>query len=180
MDLKDLLSKKKAAIVEGWFEAILRTYPPDTASFMRTKANQFDNPVGHTIRQGIEGIFHSLLEGGGADSEKVSRFLDDIIRVRAVQDFAASEAIAFIFMLKDIIRQETAKGVGENQLFPELQELESRIDSMGLLSFDIYMKCREKIYDIKADETKRMTFRLLQRANLIVGDEPAQEAGNNI
>jgi hypothetical protein len=38
---------------------------------------------------------------------------------------------------------------------------------MALLSFDVYMKCKERIYEIKADEVKRMTFRLIQRANLI-------------
>jgi hypothetical protein len=44
---------------------------------------------------------------------------------------------------------------------------ESKIDDLALLSFDIYMKCREKIYELKSNEVRNMTFRLLQRANLI-------------
>ena len=45
------------------------------------------------------------------------------------------------------------------------------------------MKCREKIYEIKADEVKSMTFRLLQMANLINdadGHEPALKGSNNL
>ena len=33
------------------------------------------------------------------------------------------------------------------------------------------MKCREKIYDIKANEARSMTFRLLQKAQLIVENQ---------
>jgi hypothetical protein len=33
------------------------------------------------------------------------------------------------------------------------------------------MKCREKIYELKANESKNMTFRLLQQARLIVGNQ---------
>jgi hypothetical protein len=57
--------------------------------------------------------------------------------------------------------------IRENSLSEEMTILEARIDEMALLSFDIYMKCKERIYEIKADEVKRMTFRLIQKANLI-------------
>jgi hypothetical protein len=33
------------------------------------------------------------------------------------------------------------------------------------------MKCREKIYELKANEARNMTFRLLQQAKLIVDDQ---------
>ena len=45
-------------------------------------------------------------------------------------------------------------------------DTESKIDTMALLAFDIYMKCREKIYEIKLDEVKgerERLFRLLER-----------------
>jgi hypothetical protein len=32
-----------------------------------------------------------------------------------------------------------------------------------LYAFDLYMGCREKIYDLKAQESRNMTFRLLQK-----------------
>ncbi|MBI5188761.1 MAG: RsbRD N-terminal domain-containing protein [Nitrospirae bacterium] len=173
MELNNLLSEKRSIILERWFDVILETYPADTSSFLKKQKNQFTNPVGYTIYQGIEGIFEGLLNG--IDSERVSPFLDGIIRIRAVQDFTPSQAISFIFLLKKVIREELKNEIGEDGIAEELLELESKIDELAFLSFDIYMKCREKIYELKANEVRNMTFRLLQRANLIlnqVQDDP--------
>jgi len=165
MKLEDLLSQKRTAILEKWFDAILETYPADTSRFLRKQKGRFVNPVGYTIFQGIEGLFEELLQG--MDSDKTSLFLDNIIRIRAVQDFSPSQAMAFIFLLKKVIREEIKSEIGENQISEELLIFESKIDKLALLSFDIYMKCREKVYEIKVSETKRMLFGLLKRANLI-------------
>jgi hypothetical protein len=37
----------------------------------------------------------------------------------------------------------------------ELSALETRIDRLALLAFDCYMKCREKIYEIRLGELRR-------------------------
>ncbi len=108
--------------------------------------------------------------------DRVSVFLDTIIRIRAIQEFTPSQAVSFVFFLKKIIRDELATGdPRQHSLSDELTLLENQIDSLGLLAFDIFMRCREKLYDIKANEMKNMTFRLLQKANLICekpGEEP--------
>jgi hypothetical protein len=182
MRLNSLLTDKKASILEKWFNVIIESYPPDTASFLKTQSNRFANPIGSTISKGIEDIFDELLRGLNLPQaeEKTSQFLDDIVRIRAVQDFTPSQALSFIFPLKRIIREELAAEIAGNRLLDEILALESEIDGLALSSFDIYMKCREKIYDIKANEVKRSTFRLLQMANLINdtnGEEP-DLAGN--
>lgn len=172
-NLKNILSEKRSAILNCWVDHILDTYPADTANFLRDKKNRFANPVGHSISEGTAGIFDDLLQGIGQD--KVSPFLDNIIRIRAIQEFTPSQAISFVFFLKKIIRNELAKEIAENGLFDELTLLEYRIDSLGFLAFDIFMRCREKLYDIKANEARHMTFRLLQKANLICekpGEDP--------
>lgn len=165
MRLNSLLADKKAAILEKWFDVIIETYPPDTASFLKNQNNRFTNPIGATVSKGIEDIFDELLVGN--NREKTPEFLDSMIRVRAVQDFTASQAISFIFPLKRIIREELSAEIAGNQLSDEILSLESSIDNLALSAFDIYMKCREKIYEIKANEVKSRTFRLLQMANLI-------------
>jgi hypothetical protein len=38
---------------------------------------------------------------------------------------------------------------------------------MALNAFNIYMKCREHIYEIRVNEVKTMTSRFLRKANLI-------------
>ncbi len=152
---------------------ILETYPADTSRFLKKQKDRFANPVGSAISQGIEGLFDELLQG--MDSGRVSTFLDNIIKVRAVQDFSPSQAMAFIFLLKKVIREELGGEIQEDGLAEELLRLESRIDILALLSFDIYMKCREKIYEIRVNEVKNTVHMLLKRANLIC-EIPEQES----
>lgn len=181
MRLNSLLADKKASILEKWFDVIIESYPPDTANFLRNKHNRFTNPVGATISQGVSDIYEELLKG--STSSNISQFLDNIIKIRAVQDFTPSQAVFFIFPLKRIIREELRVEIAEKQLSDEILSLESTIDNLALSAFDIYMKCREKIYEIKANEVKSMTFRLLQMANLINdadGHEPALKGSNNL
>ncbi len=165
MKLSNLLSEKRPAILERWFDVVLETYPADTKNFLQKQNNQFANPVGHTIHQGMESILNGLLSG--SDLQEFSTPLDNIIRIRAVQDIAASQAVAFILSLKKLIREELEKSQRMDSFIKELSLLEDKIDTLVLMSFDIYMQCREKIYDLKANETKRLTYRLLQRANLV-------------
>lgn len=179
MNLQELLTDRKAAIIEKWFEAVLETYPEDSSRFLEKQRDPFRNPVGHTMRRGIEGVFGELL--GDLDYGRVSAFLDEIIRIRAVQDFTPSQAVSFILLLKGVIREELLKN-GEKAPWDELPALESKIDRLLLFSFDIFVGCREKIYEIKANELRRMTFRLLQRANVVDEDKSSEtgtSSGNN-
>ena len=104
METKDLLSEKRPEIISGWFDLILKTYPQETAIFLKDQKDTFANPVGQTILRGIEGLFDEIVNG--PDPEKVNEYLDNIIRVRAVQDFTPSDAIGFLFLLKNVIRDE--------------------------------------------------------------------------
>lgn len=166
MTLKDSLSERKENILEKWFELIIDAYPPDTSRFLRDQKDRFANPVGATISRGLEGIFEEILKDK-QDQAKVSVFIDNIIRIKAVQNFNPSQAISFIFLLKNIIRDELAGDALQNLDADELLALESQIDGLALMAFDIFMSCREKIYEIKSNEARDMTFRLLQRADLL-------------
>lgn len=165
MKLRELLLEKKSRIVKRWFDAIIENYPADSSNFLKNQRDRFQNPVGNTISEGIQNIFEEFLQD--PDSEKIFPILNDIIKIKAVQNFPPSKALSFLFLLKKVIREEADSEIRKRQLADELTEFEAQIDKLILLSFDIYMKCREKIYEIKADEVRRMTFRLLQRANLI-------------
>jgi hypothetical protein len=175
MKLKDLLLERKSSIIKKWFDSIIEGYPADSSSFFKKQKNPFLNPVGQTISEGIAGLYDALLQDGG--SERFFPFLDDIMKTRAVQDFTPSNAVSFIFLLKRAVREELGSEIRKKQLSDELTSLESQIDSLALLSFDVYMKCRERIYEIKADESIRLTYRLLQKANLIC-DIGERESGS--
>jgi hypothetical protein len=173
MGLKNILSERKSSILASWFDCILDTYPADTARFFKSQKDRFANPVGQTIHEGIEGIFHELIQGG--EIEKVSGFLDAIIRVRAIQEFSPSRAVSFIFFLKTVIRKELKDIPPDAGLADELSTLESQIDSLALIAFDIFMQCREKLYDIKANEMRNMTYRLLKDANMVTEKEGPEQ-----
>jgi len=164
MKLDSLLLEKKTPILERWFNLILEGYPADTRNFLRKEKNRFDNPVAYELGQGIEGIYEALIYG--MDRDKVSSFLDRIISIRAIQDFFPSGAIAFIFLLKKAVREKLEREVRENGISEELIELESRIDGLALLSFDIYMARREKLYKIRVNEAKNRINGLLRSAGL--------------
>lgn len=177
-ELKSLLTERRASILGRWFDAIIESYPANTSAFIKNQGDRFANPVGYAIHTGIEGILDELLNGG--DLRGASSFLDDIIRVRAVQDFSASEAVAFIFDLKRVIRKELEGVDGDKGMSYALSALDSRIDGLACLSFDIYMGCREKLYELKVNEVRNMTFRLLKMANLTYEvEEPDVKRDNN-
>lgn len=165
MKLEKLLSQKKSAILERWLQLILETYPADAQRFLKKQKDRFANPVGTTISKETENLYKQLLQR--VETESLSASLDRIFRIRAVQDFSPSQAVAFIFLLKRVIREELESEIPENRLFDELMIIESRIDDMALLGFDIYMRCREKIYEIRANEAKNRVSRLLQKSGLI-------------
>lgn len=166
MGLKGLLKENRERILNSWFESIINTYPEETVRFLKNTKDKFHNPVGQTIKEGIEGILQELI--GEGETEKITPFLDRIIRVRAIQDFTPSEAVAFIFKLKEIVRRE----LDADTLNPdELRRFDNKIDELALRTFDIYMSCREKIYELRATELRNWTYKLLERANLLTEGE---------
>jgi hypothetical protein len=170
MNLKEILIEKKSAVVKSWFESVLETYQEESRGPLRRKDAQFTNPVGFNLAQGLEGLFDALLRG--MMPNEVSTQLDAMIRIRAIQDFTPSQAVAFIFQIKGIVRHELGKDLLQDaRILEELRGLETAVDDLALYAFDLYMRCREKIYELKAQESKNATFRLLQKAKLITKDE---------
>ncbi len=165
MKLTKLLAQKKAPIVGRWLDLIFETYHDDAQRFLRKQKDRFANPVGTTISKEIENLYDALIEGLKPD--RVSPLLDRIIRIRAIQDFSPSQAVNFVFLLKKAIKKEILGEILEDQLSEDLAMIESRIDDLALLAFDIYMNCREKLYEIRANEAKNQVSRLLQRAGMI-------------
>jgi hypothetical protein len=180
MKLEKLLSEKGPAVLDRWLKSILESYPADTQRFLKKQKDPFANPVRHTISKETENIYKELLKG--VDRDRVSPFLDRIIRIRAVQDFSPSQAVAFIFLLKKVIREALDKEIGEHQLSDDLLVLESKIDDLALIAFDVYMRCREKIYALSANEARNQVYRLLQKKGLMAEIpewEPRQTESNN-
>jgi len=163
--LRSLLEEKKSTILTSWFDAIMETYPADNTGFFKKQEDRFANPVGHAFSQGIESLLEALLEE--KDLTEGLPFLDDMIKVRAVQDFTPAKAVSFIFKLKKVVREELKKEIKQDHLEDAVLTYEAQIDDLALLAFNIYVTCRDQLNQLKTDELKRMTFTLLKKANLM-------------
>ncbi|RJQ50233.1 MAG: hypothetical protein C4538_00625 [Nitrospiraceae bacterium] len=177
MTLTNFLSEKKTVILNRWYDSILNTYPSETAKFLKGQKNPFLNPVGATTYQGIEKLYEYLVQD--AEKDKVSLYLDSIIRIRAVQDFTPSQSIRFIMSLKAVIKNELKEEIETHRLHAELFAVELKIDDFSLLAFDIYMKCREKLYQLKVNELQGWTYRRLQKADEVYKKECVYEDIHN-
>jgi hypothetical protein len=165
MGLEKVLAKKKDAIVKDWLDMVANTYAPDTAQFIRSRKEPFSNPVGGSLSKGLSGIFDQLL--ADPDRETVKSYLDPIIRIRAVQNFSPSQATAIILALKKVIRDRLKKELSDSRTANALLRFESKIDSICLFAFDLYMECREKIYELKTNEERNKIYKAFERAGLI-------------
>ena len=169
MRLENILVQKKSAILDRCFRLVMDTYPSDTSKFLKQEKDQFINPVGHAISEGIEALYSELIKE--MNSDKVYTSLDNIIRIRSVQDFSPSQAIAFIYLLKRAIREELEFEIRQQEILEELLTFESKIDEIVLFAFDIYMRCREKIYELRINEVKAEREKALRLLEIIRSSE---------
>ena len=159
--LREILGPRKDVIVQGWLERTLRTYPEQTSRFLGQERDRFRNPVGHTFKVALPALFEGLLADG--DPSEFAPLLDGIVRIRAVQDFGAGQAVGFLFLLKRVVREALAAEADGDPPGEGLTALEDRIDEMALLAFDLFMRCRERLYEVRTNEARRQLSFLQRR-----------------
>ncbi|MGD0216414.1 MAG: RsbRD N-terminal domain-containing protein [Desulfobaccales bacterium] len=164
MKLLLLLSERKVRLTERWQQRLFESYPAETATFLKKEKDRFGNPVGQRLSQGLRELVQAFL--AEMDRDQVLAGLDEILRIRAIQDFTPSQALAFIFLLKNVIREELAPELKSGQYSQELQELEARIDGLALLGFDVYTQRRELLNQVRVDEIRGRVSGLLRRTGL--------------
>ncbi len=168
--LKDLLKQEKTKILDRWLRLILESYPVDRSTFFTKEKDRFLNPVGQTFFEETRTLYEELLSG--VDPERASASLEKILQIRTVQDFSSSQAVQFIHGLKQAIKEKLQDEIRSEEVFKEWLTLESQIDRLCLLGFDLYMKCREKITEIRINEMRKERDRAL---NLIARSRLAEK-----
>lgn len=164
MSLLKQLSQKKKTIIKKWFDKVVDSYPIDTAQFFKSQNDPFANPVGQTTLHSLEGMFDLIVED--FDPDRAKEHVDPVIRIRSIQDFTPSRAVRFIYDLKHIIRDQVPLQ-SDAETMNAYAGVDQRIDAMALVAFDIYVQCREKIYDLKANEMRARTYSAFARAGLV-------------
>jgi hypothetical protein len=156
--LRDLLAQQRRQILDRWTGRVLDTYPRETAAFLKKEKDRFRNPVGYTTETALAKIYDALL--GDAGEGELERAVEDIVRMRAVQEFPPSEAIGFGQSLKEIVA-DAIKAAGADRtsgaagdIPADFSEFEARVDRVTLRAVDCYVKCREKVFQTSLREAR--------------------------
>ncbi|MCA1944265.1 MAG: RsbRD N-terminal domain-containing protein [Desulfovibrio sp.] len=174
MSFLALLRSDREGIAIAWRDAIYSTYPFDTAGFLRKGQDEFKNPVGVRTDAAVQALVKHLLEETVLDDVALDAALDELVRIRAVQDFTPGKAIGALFLIKGIVRQRLPK-LGKLKDHAEaVLRFESKVDSVALRAFDIYVKCRTQLYEMRLKEIKNRHAMLFRHAGL-TADAAAEE-----
>ena len=92
------LEKYHDTLLEEWFELLIKSYPEESVKYFEKHKNAFTNPVGSNIYMAMDHILREL--AGERDADKIYTELQMILKIRAVQDMKASQAVSFIMAFK--------------------------------------------------------------------------------
>jgi len=125
--------RASTAILDDWFEKTIEIYPEQARGSISRSSERFRNPLGFAVRESLAKLLEEL--AGEMDVARAGNAVEEIVRLRAVQDCSATDAVSFVFPLRQIVREHHAEA--------EFADMERRIDQLALLTFDRYTKCRD-------------------------------------
>ena len=152
---QERIKQAQGDIQRRWLNLIVESYPADASGFLKNQRNRFLNPVGETLRIMTESVVGFLAgEVGVRESEAA---IEEVVRIRAVQEFLPSQAVAFVFQLKQVVRD--CLGIpGEGSRNADWLAIDTEIDRLALRAFDDYVRNRERIFEIRANDLKRQSY----------------------
>ena len=151
--LNNMLLTRKKDLLNKWVNLIFDSYHAEGAKFFREQGDPFKNPVGGTIKNETEIVFDQLT--GIMDTDILNKSLTNIIKIRSIQEFTPSEAVSFLFQLRDLIGEEISSDATLQIEHNEWLKLNRDIDTIISLAFNIYMDSREKLNSIRINEMKK-------------------------
>ncbi|WP_300667043.1 RsbRD N-terminal domain-containing protein [Desulfoluna sp.] len=155
-------------IVKAWNARFAGSYPSEGGRFIMKEKDPFNNPIGAMAQKAFTEVFAILSQKSEPDPEALRAKIDPIIRLRAVQTFIPSEGVAFIFPLKDVVRDALKKEVKEGMVSQkDLDAFYNRVDQLSLWAFDVYMACREQIYRLRASDVRTRTLNVLKNKGIL-------------
>ncbi len=147
-----LIEKHREAVTARWRRLIAGSRPDWSGDFITGRINEFANPARAIIGRAAAAMFDGLLMADGAYAEAI----DDLMRLRAVQDLPDDEALRFLSLLEDECL-DTLRAQGCEDLSPEERaHIAAKLNEMTREARGRYARCREKINDLRSRECERM------------------------
>jgi hypothetical protein len=152
-------SVHRSAIVDAWAARVFDEYPGATRAFLRGEADPFRNPVGAAVRDALPRLYDEIV--GDMDHDTLVAALDDIIRIRIVQDLPSARAGSFVSELKAAAHD--AARDAPMVIEPPMSTLDDRIGQVALLATEVLACCRQRLADVRANEERRQVAVLQRR-----------------
>lgn len=160
--LKGFVEENLDTLNEKWLTAIVATYHQDSARFINGQEDRIANPMGYAIKELVSTVLNCLKSE--CDEQELASVIYPVVQMRAVQGFAPSEAVSFIYMLRPLVVEMARKTSGWEDI---VLELDGVIFGLQSRAFDIYSQCREKLSEIKIEELKSNLYMLLRKSELV-------------
>lgn len=162
MRLLQFLRDNKGDLQDSWVSLVLDSYSEDAAAIFKREQDRFANPVGYSTRHTLTSLYSLLFDHDPPDYEQLRPTLEDFIKIRAVQTFTPASAVAFLYELKGVVRKAAGRERSLEADPEGWQRFHDILDTVALQVFDLYMACRERLYQAQLHEYKSMNHMLTQ------------------
>lgn len=149
-------------------DQVFATYPLETTGFLRTRSNPFTNPVAHMTREAGNMLYDALC-GEEVEPEVIRNSLERFVKLRAVQKFDPAKSMAVFYLLKPLLREKILPEMHARGQLEEYLEIESRLDTLALMGFDIYVKARDTVAESRIREIRNQHAQLARWAQKLEG-----------
>ncbi len=169
MDALEVFRPKKKEVVSAWTESVFKSYPLDTTGFLRTKQDDFANPVGE-ITNTVGNYIFDAIAGEHILEDKLYMALERFVKIRSVQDFTPSQGLGVLFVFKQIFRAACLPEFEKKGDVAAYLEAESRLDTICLMAFEMYVTTRDTLAQMRITEIRNghsQIVRLAQRHGLV-------------
>ena len=148
----ELIQNNREKILDRWIEQGLSIFPEKIGR---------STPIGESLSEGLAAMLDGIEENGKSFMAAVNQ----IARMLAVQPLPPSKALFLFLQLKTILYETAPKERTKHAMKQaDWDAFQTRIEQITLVAFDCYMANREKIYQLKVEESKRQAFMYLRRA----------------
>ncbi|MDH5297765.1 MAG: RsbRD N-terminal domain-containing protein [Desulfobulbaceae bacterium] len=161
MQISDFL-QENGEILDKWHNRVIATYPEGGGAALKKEKDRFANPLGHNIIKALTAVYKHFCDA--TDLDTAMSAVEELVRIRAVQEFSASDAVSFIYLFKEVIKDENGGKKEATLSLDEWLAFEKRIDAIAFRVFDMYMDSRERIFKVRLQEFKRNNHLLTDNA----------------
>jgi rsbT co-antagonist protein RsbR len=158
--LAEVLDKREQEIATGWLER-------QSASSKRLSGAE-QQEVGRQSREFLKAV-KAAAQGDGSDTSSqswtpVREFLTDLSAARAKGGYSASETASFIFSMKQPVFEALRKEFANNpeDLALETWRTTEILDSLGLLTTELFQKTREEVIFRQQQELLELSTPVVQ------------------